>query len=70
MSRMKAVRARWSSDAWVLLWALLGAVACAAMIPLEPSLLEEGMILHVAQRLVAGELLFRDIASYTGPLPF
>lgn len=71
---MQPIRAR-SSPAlipvvWASLWALLGAAACAAMIPLEPSLLEEGMMLHVAQRLVAGERLFRDIASYTGPLPF
>jgi hypothetical protein len=71
---MQPIRARWSPAfvpvVWASLWALLGAAACTAMIPLEPSLLEEGMMLHVAQRLVAGERLFRDIASYTGPLPF
>jgi hypothetical protein len=40
------------------------------MAPLEPSLLEEGMLVHVATRLVAGERLFADVASFTGPLPF
>lgn len=53
-----------------LAWALLGAASCAAMAPLEPSLLEEGMLIHVATRLVAGERLFADVASFTGPLPF
>jgi 4-amino-4-deoxy-L-arabinose transferase-like glycosyltransferase len=61
---------RLAAPAGALLWSLLGAFACAAMIPLEPSLLEEGLIVHVAQRLVAGEWLYRDVASFTGPLPF
>lgn len=53
-----------------LVWALVGGASCAAVIPLEPNLLEEGLILHVAQRMLRGEHLFRDIASFTGPLPF
>ena len=51
-------------------WAGIGALACAAMTPLEPSLLEEGMLIQVATRLVDGERLFVDVASFTGPLPF
>jgi hypothetical protein len=49
---------------------VLGAAACAAVIPLEPSLLEEGIVVHGAQRMAGGEILFRDIAVFTGPLPF
>ncbi len=51
-------------------WALLGATACSLMIPLEPNLLEEGLIIHVAQRMTGGERLYRDVASFTGPFPF
>jgi hypothetical protein len=51
-------------------WGLLSAAVCAWMIPLEPSLLEEGMIVQIAQRLLAGEHLYRDIVLFTGPLPF
>jgi predicted membrane-bound mannosyltransferase len=40
------------------------------MIPLEPNLLEEGISLHLAQRMMQGEHLFRDLASFTGPFPF
>ncbi len=36
-----------------LLWAFLGLALCALVIPLEPNLLEEGLILEIAQRLVA-----------------
>ena len=49
---------------------MLGAAVCSLMIPLEPNLLEEGLILHVAQRMAAGEHLYRDVVSFTGPLPF
>lgn len=51
-------------------WILLGVAICAWMIPLEPNLLEEGIALHLAQRMMQGEHLFRDLASFTGPLPF
>jgi hypothetical protein len=54
----------------VVAWGLAGAVACALMALLEPNLVEEGFPLHVAQRLVAGQRLYRDIAFFTGPVPF
>jgi len=53
-----------------LAWALAGGAACAAVIGLEPSLLEEGVIVHVAQRLAHGEHLYQDVLVFTGPLPF
>ena len=53
-----------------LFWAFAGAAICAAMAPLEPSLLEEGFHLHLAQRIVDGEVLYRDVITFTGPLPF
>ncbi len=52
------------------LWAALGGLTCAAMIPLEPSLLEEGLIVHFAQRMVHGEHLYRDLVFFSGPFPF
>jgi hypothetical protein len=58
------------TEMMALPWALLGATVCSLMIPLEPNLLEEGLIVHVAQRMVGGERLYRDIASFTGPFPF
>jgi hypothetical protein len=51
-------------------WAIVGGLACAWMIPLEPNMLEEGIALHLSQRMMGGEHLFRDLASFTGPLPF
>ena len=48
----------------------MGAGVCAYMAGFEPNLLEEGLILHVAERMQAGEHLYRDVASFTGPLPF
>jgi hypothetical protein len=54
----------------VVAWGLAGAVGCALMALLEPNLVEEGFPLHVAQRLLAGQRLYRDIAFFTGPLPF
>ena len=53
-----------------LLWALAGAGVCALAIPLEPNLLEEGLTLHIAQRIAAGEFLYRDMLAFTGPVPF
>ena len=52
------------------LWAGIATVVCAAVIPLEPSLLEEGLIVHFAQRLVRGEHLYRDLIFFSGPFPF
>lgn len=54
----------------VVAWGLAGAAACAVMAVLEPNLVEEGFPLHVAQRLLAGQRLYRDIVFFTGPLPF
>jgi hypothetical protein len=54
----------------MLLWALVAGLAGAAMIPLEPDLLEEGMIVHFAQRMAHGEHLYRDLVFFSGPLPF
>jgi hypothetical protein len=53
-----------------LLWGVLGAMTCASMIPLEPNMLEEGLILEAAQRLLRGDHLYQDIVAFTGPLPF
>ncbi len=56
---------------WLALaWGLVGAGVAALMAPLEPSLLEEGLMLHVAQRLADGAHLYRDVMSITGPLPY
>jgi 4-amino-4-deoxy-L-arabinose transferase-like glycosyltransferase len=53
-----------------LLWGVAGAAACAAMAPLQPSVLEEGGMLHLAQRMNGGERLFVDLLSVTGPVPY
>ncbi|MCH7709111.1 MAG: glycosyltransferase family 39 protein, partial [Myxococcales bacterium] len=60
----------WLGPVATLLWALVGFSACWSLTDLEPNLLEEGLLLHVAQRLVHGEHLYRDIVYFTGPLPF
>jgi hypothetical protein len=54
----------------VLGWAIAAACSGAIVFALEPNVLEEGQLLHVAQRLAAGEHLYRDIVYYTGPFPF
>ncbi len=51
-------------------WGLLGLTACLAIAGLEPNLVEEGLVVHVAQRLVSGEHMYRDITFFSGPLPF
>jgi hypothetical protein len=51
-------------------WAAVGFAACWSVAGLEPNLVEEGLVLHVAQRLAAGEHLYRDIVFFTSPLPF
>ena len=53
-----------------LAWIAAGAAACAWVSGLEPNMLEEGISLHLAQRMMRGEHLFRDLASFTGPLPY
>lgn len=52
------------------LWAAAGAGACLAVSGLEPNLVEEGLVLHIAQRLLRGEHLYRDVVFFSGPLPF
>jgi len=52
------------------MWGVLGAMACGSMIPLEPNMLEEGLILEAAQRLIRGDHLYQDVVAFTGPLPF
>jgi hypothetical protein len=54
----------------VLLWGAAGAGTCLAVASLEPNMVEEGLVVHVAQRLVRGEHLYRDVVFFTGPLPF
>jgi len=49
---------------------VLGAGACLLVAPFEPNLLEEGILLHIAQRIAHGEHLYRDVLAFTGPLPF
>lgn len=53
-----------------LLWAAAGAAAALATAGLEPNLLEEGIVVHSAERMAEGEHLYRDIVFFTGPLPF
>ena len=48
----------------------MGGACCALVSGLEPNLLEEGIELHVAQRLAQGEVLYRDVLVFTGPFPF
>ena len=57
---------RWASLAWAAVAAGIG----AWMAPLEPSFLEEGLMLHVAERLAGGEHLYRDVLAVTGPVPY
>jgi hypothetical protein len=53
-----------------LLWGLAGAAACLGVAGLEPNLVEEGLVVHFAERLAGGEHLYRDLVFFTGPLPF
>jgi hypothetical protein len=67
---MTGTRSELSPGAWGWAWFFIGAAVCAAMVPLEPSFLEEGMMLHVGERVLAGEHLYRDMRLVTGPFPF
>jgi hypothetical protein len=53
-----------------LAWGFAAAIAGLAVAPLDPNLLEEGIVVHTAQRMLAGEHLYRDVVSHTGPLPY
>ncbi len=52
------------------LWALVAAGVGTAAAPLDPNLLEEGIVVHVADRMAAGEHLYRDVVVHTAPLPY
>ncbi len=54
----------------VAVWSGIAALEAASVRGLEPNLVEEGLVLHIAQRLVHGEHLYRDVVFFTGPLPF
>jgi hypothetical protein len=59
------------TELWAAIsWATVATIAGAAVAPLEPSVLEEGLILHVAQRMIDGERLYTDVSFFTGPFPF
>lgn len=51
-------------------WGAAAALLSFWMLPLEPSLLEEGYVVHFAQRIADGERLYRDLVTFTGPLPY
>jgi hypothetical protein len=53
-----------------LFWGFVAAAAGAAIAPLDPNLLEEGIVVHTAQRMLEGDRLYRDVVSHTGPLPY
>jgi hypothetical protein len=61
---------RWAPLIGTAGWGLLGAIGVAVVAGLEPNLVEEGFVVHVAQRMAAGEHLYRDIVFFSGPLPF
>jgi len=58
------------NGALAVLWGGVGALLGGWMMPLEPSLLEEGGVFHVAERVLQGEHLYRDLAFFSGPFPF
>ena len=69
----KSSQGRWRTFGpwgWSLVWGAVAACVAAWMAPLEPSFLEEGLMLHVAERLVGGEHLYRDALAVTGPVPY
>lgn len=53
-----------------LFWGIAAGIVGLAAAPLDPNLLEEGIVVHTAQRMLAGEHLYRDVVSHTGPLPY
>src|SRR5512145_3274341 len=68
---LRSPGARMRGLPWAALsWAVVAAGATALVAPFEPNLLEEGILLHIAQRIAHGERLYRDVLAFTGPLPF
>ncbi len=70
MRRVGEEQRRWQTVGGNWAWAGIATVVCAAMSPLEPSLLEEGLIVHFADRMAGGEHLYRDLVFLSGPFPF
>ena len=64
-----SVAARRAGQAGAL-WAGFAALVCAAVSRFEPVWLEEGMLVHVAERLASGEALYQDVSAFTGPFPY
>lgn len=61
---------RGSATRGALAWALVAALFGASVATLEPNLLEEGIVVHAAERMAEGEHLYRDIVLFTAPLPY
>ena len=59
-----AVPSTWAPVVAATVWGIIGALACLSVSGLEPNLVEEGFVVHVAQRMVAGEHLYRDIVFF------
>ncbi|HEX5068394.1 MAG TPA: hypothetical protein VFY49_19895 [Myxococcota bacterium] len=53
-----------------LAWGVVAACFGGLVAGLEPNLLEEGIVVHAAERMAGGEHLFRDIVLFTAPLPY
>jgi len=51
-------------------WAACAAAFGCITAPLEPNVLEEGIVVHTAERMLHGEHLYRDVVSHTAPLPY
>ena len=51
-------------------WAGIATAIGAVVAPLDPNLLEEGIVVHTAERMVAGDHLYRDVIIHTAPLPY
>jgi|GEM_PF-961485 len=53
-----------------LLWGAIAAAFGGFVARLDPNMLEEGIILHTAERMLGGEHLYRDVIVHTAPLPY
>ena len=64
----------WAEGQWATyrgaLWAGFGALVCGAVSIFEPVWLEEGMLVHISERLASGDVLYRDVSAFTGPFPY
>ena len=55
---------------WATCWAGFAALVCGAVSIFEPVWLEEGMLVHISERLASGDVLYRDVSAFTGPFPY